>query len=178
MKFMVTALGKNTSTLPINAMTFFQLRNVIASTSPYVVYTKKHFDPEHFDYRLFFDGDSSTVRFITESPMGSNLPAIIELSLIEDRLIYKESPLYAPDVNYLAPKLSAVPYTLTLMNDLKNASLSYETNTTSATTLKGQIPQQIKLTFERQGRKNEYIFEIPINSTQQIGNIRTTLEVV
>lgn len=176
MKFMVTSLSKNTSTLPLDGIIYTQIRSVVASTFPYVVYSKKTFEPNRYDYHLFYEGDDKKVLFITESPLFTSRPSIVELSLVNKQLIYKESLLYDPSADYLTPAIATGTHTLILMDNLDDAAWSYETNQTSSTKISGEIPKRLKLTYARNKIRMNYTFEIQTNYDQNIIHVRKHLE--
>jgi len=178
MKFMVTSLSRNISTLPTQALSYIQFRNVVAATYPYVVYSKKTFSPDELDYRFFYEGDENRVRFITHSPLYLNVISVVEFSLANNRLIYKESPLYSENSNYLRPALSENPYTLTLMDTIANAKFSYENNTTTVSRISGELPKRLKFTFNRAGKEVLYIFEIQTDFIPSIDFLRRRVETI
>ncbi|MGD9654053.1 MAG: type II secretion system protein J [Sulfuricurvum sp.] len=176
MKFMVTSLAKNMSTLPARGLIYSQIRSVVASTFPYVIYSKKTFDPNRYDYRFFYEGDEKKVLFATESPLFSNRLSIVELTLDNHRLIYKESSLYGDSSNYLAPSIGNDAQTVVLMDNLDSASFSYETDQSSASKISGEIPNRIKLTYTRDHQNIEYYFGIQNDYKHYILHVRRRLE--
>lgn len=176
MKFMVTSLAKNSSTIPSSALAYTQIRSTVAATFPYVIYVKKPFDSTKNDYHFFYEGNSDSIRFISEAPLRSRVLSVVELSLSNHQLTYKESPLYALDSNYLSPSLSSNPYTLTLLDKIDNGQWQYETNSSVSTRMSGDIPKRLKLSFEDKGKKYVYIFEINTDYIYNINNVRRQIE--
>ena len=176
MKFMVTSLAKNPSTLPMHGMTYTEIRNIIAATYPYVIYTKKPFDPNRYDYRFFYEGTENKILFITESPLFSTLPSVVELSLLDKQLWYKESPLYSSSSNYLTPSIDEDSHAQVLFENLENASFSYETNGSISSKISGVIPDNIKLNYIQNDRKYTYIFSIQTDNVPNILHVRRRLE--
>lgn len=176
MKFMVTSLAKNMSTIPVHGLIYSQIRGVVASTFPYVIYSQKTFDNNRYDYRFFYEGDEKKVLFATESPLFSNRLSVVELALDNGQLIYKESPLYGDSSNYLAPSLESGAQTIILMDHLDSASFSYETGQSSTTKISGEVPNRLKLTYTRDHQTTEYYFGIQTDYKHYILHVRRRLE--
>lgn len=178
MKFMVSSLSRNITTLPTQALAYIQLRRVVAATYPYVIYTKKTFSPTELDYHFFYNGNQNSVRFITKNPLHGDAISVVEFSLENNQLLYKETPLYSNNSDYLLPALGENPYSILLMDNISDAKFSYDSNTTSVSVISGELPKCLKLVFTRNGEKTSYIFEIQTDFNTNIDFIRRRVEII
>lgn len=172
LKHLIASLSKNTSTFPNNAVIYANVRSLIASTYPYVVYATDDFQTYRYHYSFFYQGDAKKATFISASPIYSQVLSVVELTIQDEKLFYRESPLYATDANFLKPKIADDADTHTLFADLKNAAFSYENNQTITNETKETLPSQLILNFEKSGIEHKYIFHIQTDFLHNINYLR------
>lgn len=148
------------------------MRSLIAATYPYVVYATDDFQTYRYHYSFFYQGDAKKVTFISASPIYSQALSVVELTIQNEQLFYRESPLYTTDTNFLKPKIAEDADMHLLFGDLKNALFSYENNQTITQETKETLPNQLILNFEKSGTEYRYIFHIQSDFLHNINYLR------
>jgi len=121
-----------------------QLRASIESIKYYVVQDYDILNlPIKYKWHYFFLGNKKIVNFITYNPIFSKEEALVELSCQDDKLIYREEPLYKR-INFLRPKLLKDSKKYELFENLDNCQLSYQMfGGSKRESIKGEIPEYI-----------------------------------
>lgn len=129
------------------AMEFHQLRTSIESMKYYVVQDYDAFDNPLDKVAFYFDGDKSSIKFITKSPLFSDSISVVNLKCESNKLIYKEEPLYKR-INYLKPKILKDSKTKIFLESLKGCQFKYFFNGEEKEEISNTIPNGIEIRIE------------------------------
>lgn len=135
------------------------------------------------DWFPFFEGDSSSMIYITESPIAEGIPVIA--IIVNERkdfdkrtLIYYELPVYTLNYKEIKEIYNSGKYKegkkIVLIDNLDSVNLEYfggDVNRESPdwySNFSGKrqktLPQFVKISFKRNGEKRNFIFTIRNNS--------------
>ncbi len=144
-------------------MRFSQLMNLFNATYFYVLEKRDEFFPERFEYNYLFERGDKEITFVSDAPIYSNKLSLVNLKIEDERLIYKETPVYDSKQNYKEPVFAEEVDEYTVLNSIKNAKFTYEEAIDLPKDLKSKIPKLVILEFEKNDIPYKYIFDIKYN---------------
>ncbi len=149
---------KKTKEVGINAVLHFnQLRASISSMKYYVV---DDYDTLGFAMKslhFYFEGTAKEMNYITTNPLFSNDVAVVKLTCKEDKLVYKEEPLYAK-VDFLQPQVLQESREEVLFKDLSLCNFNYIYNKQKKRELYNDLPSVVIINVStKEKKKNFYI---------------------
>ncbi|MDF1881739.1 type II secretion system protein [Sulfurimonas sp. MAG313] len=143
------------------AMRFTQIKNLLNATYFYIEEKEERFIVnELFTYEYLFEKSSDEITFVSDAPIYSQRLSLVQLKLVENKLIYKESPIYDIKQNYKKPDFfeDAVEHIIFLK--MENPKFSYEAPIDLPSDITSKIPKLVKLEFSKNGQVYTYIFDI------------------
>jgi len=158
-KLAINQIDRQSSLSFDEAMRFSQIKNLFNAAYFYVEEKKDRFNNEHFYYEYLFNKDEKEITFVSNAPLyGKNL-SLINLKIVNDKLIYKEEKIYSRKQDYKNPIFLDGAIEHILLNDIVNAKFSYEEPIDLPKDLTSNIPKIIKLEFLKDNKKLMYIFD-------------------
>ncbi len=140
-----------TKTEAINGvLKYNQIKSVLESIKYYVV---QEYDMLHHPIRklnYFFQGSEKQARFITNNPIYSDTVSLVQFTCKNNKLIYKEEPLYGY-MNYLQPSFSPKKFhQLNIYNNLEKCEFYYVNDKGALVRqLSNKIPKEIYLKINK-----------------------------
>ena len=124
-----------------------QIRTSIESIQPYVVDEYNHFNQPMKKLHIFFDGNEQGLTYISLNPTFSNTPSLSELKCIDNKLIYKEEPLYSGYLNLNQPKFSKKHKEKIYWQEISDCKFSYIVQEKRVNIAKNELPSFVELFF-------------------------------
>ena len=150
---------------------YTQIRALFESMKYYVVEDYDMLNMPMKKLHYFFEGDSKHVRFITTNPIYSDEDALVELSCQEDKLIYKEEPLFER-INFLRPDFLDDSKKVELYKDLRSCSLSYETLDGRKTdNLERKMPKKVILHIQNELEKETFYVRVQADDNKTVAKV-------
>ena len=129
-------------------LAYHQLRSSIQSMHYYVVDSYSRFEEPQDDLHFYFEGRSTTLRYITKSPMFSDSISVADLVCTDDVLRYTEEPLFSGK-DYLRPDIYATSPSIKLFSDLSYCHISYITDKGKKEELERNIPIAVEIDLKQ-----------------------------
>jgi len=128
---------------------YTQIRSVVESMKYYVIQDYDMLNRPIKQLHYFFYGDKKSIRFITTSPLYNENLSLVELECIDNKLLYKEEPLYSR-INYLKPSFLDDSKKVVFYENIQNCAFSYkDLQGIKKDTLDKEMPQAVSLSFKR-----------------------------
>ena len=103
-----------------------QLKTPVESMKYYAVQEYDMLNrPIKYKWHYFFAGDHKKISFISQNPIFVEADALVELQCFDDKLIYKEEPLYKR-IDFLRPEFLKDSKSYILYKDLKKCEILYK----------------------------------------------------
>lgn len=142
-----------------NTIAYHTLRSSMESMKHYVVEEYDRLNQPTKNLYFYFLGDEHRMRFITNSANFSDSTSLVEITCIENSLIYKEEKLYGP-IDFRRPDFSSKYHEKRVYEDLEYCQFNYYTTATPyrpQTQLFSEVPKFVELKMQ-QANKNLDIF--------------------
>jgi len=140
-----------------NVIKYTQVKSLIESMKYYVVNEYNILDMPIKKLHYYVSGNSKHIKFITTNPIYTNTVALVELSCIDDKLLYREEALFKR-IDYLRPDFLADSKSEELYKNLKKCSFEYKTlKATKIEVLNNEMPTGVSINLEI-GLKKEIIY--------------------
>lgn len=149
-----------------------KMRDCISSMFNYVAPSRDMFNNKK-DYATFFSGEAESMTFISSSPPSGRSLAVCRLYLDKGAVILEEAPLYADDVNYLAPSLDhEAKKSTTIVSEATSLRLEFIRNGKKESSIKAALPSQVRIIIASDGKEAEYYCRILTNYEEKAGLTR------
>jgi len=143
---------------------FSQLKNLFNATYFYTEEKKEQFTPaELFEYKYLFRKSENEITFVSSAPIYSKKLSLVNLKIIDNKLMYKEEEIYNPKQDYKKPIFLEDTSEHELLTDIKNAKFTYEKPIDLPADISSRVPKLVKLEFVRNDVDFTYIFDIKYN---------------
>ena len=163
-KLAVNQIDRQSSLTFNEAMQFTQLKNLFNGTYFYVKEKKELINMiEIKSYEYVFDKDEKEITFISDAPIYSKHLSLINLKIVEDKLIYKEEAVYSKNQDYKKPVFMEETVEHELLRGMTNAKFSYEKPNDLPKGIDSKIPKLVTLHFRKNKTDFSYIFDIKYN---------------
>lgn len=141
-------------------LAFNQLKTSIESIQRYIVDDYNQFNKPLKNLHPFFKADKDTILYITQSPIFSNIPSIVELKCDNGDLVYKEEPLYGRN-SVISPTLFNDTPSKKYYQELQNCYFKYtKQDKTITNNLNNEIPISIELNIEKENIEESFFVNI------------------
>lgn len=142
---------------------FYQLRSSVSAMTYYALYKEEKIELRESDaYYYFFEGDSSSMRYITTNPIYSKQTSVASLSCYEDTLVYAETLLYDSQ-NYLQPQILDDAQKLVLYQNIEDCKLDYIYEGSEVVSLQNDLPQLVHVSFVEDKKERDYYIKVRSN---------------
>lgn len=164
-KMAIGEVNKKESVRYESAMHFAQIKNLFNATYFYILEKRDSFFPDKFEYFYLFDKSESRIKFVSNAPIYSKRLSLIDLKIEDEKLIYREKPIYDPNEDYKNPKFDKDTKEYVLLENIKEAKFSFEKpfDFPKDKDFSSTIPKLVILEFERDNQIYKYIFDIKYN---------------
>ncbi len=149
---------KKTKEVGINEVLHFnQLRASLSSVKFYVVddYDMLGFAMKKLHF--YFDGTPDEIDYITTNPLFSDDIAVVKLICKEEKLVYKEEPLYG-NIDFLRPQVLEQSRETVLFKNLSLCNFGYIYNRQKRREIHNNPPSSVIISLEtKKQKKNFYV---------------------
>ena len=143
---------QKTKTEGLNAvLKYNQVKSALESIKYYVVQEFDALGRPMRQFDEFFSGDENHALFITNNPIFSDKVSLVELSCVDNTLLYKEEPLYSRYMNYLRPAFNEEhTRLLKIYKELQRCEFYYiNMHEVLVRTIAKEIPKEIYLRLKK-----------------------------
>ncbi len=144
-----------------------QIRTSIESMQPYVVDEYNNFNQPMKKLHIFFNGDRDGLTYISLNPTFSTIPSLSKLKCIDNKLIYKEEPLYTGSLNLNQPEFSKNYTKKIYWKEINDCRFSYILQENRVEMIKNQLPSLVEFSFVDKDEKL-HTMDISIKSDYNI----------
>ena len=150
---------------PQDAINYALLRNSIGSIYAYVQRKDSVIDKNFYYY---FQGENNKCRFTTLSPLFFSGIAMGELSVVDNKLLYKEGEIFDKDVDYSKLDTIRLPKEIVVVDNISDIKIVYYLDSKKYLHIEHKIPNLIKIKFVKYGEDKEYLFSIKSDNKEQL----------
>jgi len=165
-KLSISQINRQDSLTFEEPMHFTQLKNLFNATYFYTKEVRDPFKPNEFEYIYMFTKSEREITFVSDAPIYSKKLSLINLKIIDDKLIYKETAIYDEKQDYKNPVFFEDTVEHEILHNIQNAKFIYEKPIDLPKDFESNIPKLVTLKFERVDVEFRYIFDIKYNFYQ------------
>jgi len=162
-KLAINQIDRQSSLTFDEPMRFTQIKNLFNATYFYVEEKNDKFRIDEFEYIYKFNKNEREITFVSNAPIYTKQISLINLKIQDRKLMYKEEPIYTERQNYKAPVFFNDTREYEILNEISNASFSYEDAIDLPKEISLNIPKIIKLNFLKNNIQYTYIFDTKYN---------------
>lgn len=123
-----------------------QIRTSIESMQPYVIDEYNHFNQPMKKLHILFNANEQGLKYVSLNPSFSTIPSLSELRCVEDKLIFKEEPLYQ-HLNLNQPVFSQEHKEMIYWEEIYDCKFSYVIREKRVEVVNNELPSFVELTF-------------------------------
>lgn len=123
-----------------------QIRTSIESMQPYVIDEYNHFNQPMKKLHILFNANEQGLKYVSLNPSFSTIPSLSELRCVEDKLIFKEEPLYQ-HLNLNQPVFSQEHKEMIYWEEIYDCKFSYVVREKRVEVVNNELPSFVELTF-------------------------------
>lgn len=123
-----------------------QIRTSIESMQPYVIDEYNHFNQPMKKLHILFNANEQGLKYVSLNPSFSTIPSLSELRCVEDKLIFKEEPLYQ-HLNLNQPVFSQEHKEMIYWEEIYDCKFSYMIREKRVEVVNNELPSFVELTF-------------------------------
>ena len=132
-----------------SVLKYNQIKSTLESIKQYVVRDYDMLQKPMDSFHYFFKGTTTSALFISTNPIYTESDALVKLTCIDHKLIYKEEPLFKR-INYLQPDFLPDSHQFTIYKNLDKCSFYYLiTQKKLVKKISGKIPMEIYLQLKQ-----------------------------
>lgn len=147
------------NTNPQTAMTFNFLKDVFASTYPYIdTNSKKRVGRERYFH--YFEGKEKSCRFVSSASLFYDEIIVVSLFIEDKKLYYTEGKIFGTEIDYKNLNLIHLKKKIKVLDNIERLSFSYKLNNKMSHHLSKRIPEGVRMNFQQKSKKYSYIFSI------------------
>ena len=158
------------NTNPKMAMNYNILRDSIGSIYPYI---DTEIEEKDFSKRFnfYFNANKQKCRFISTTGIFYKGLTLIELSIEENKLLYKEGKIFDKKIDYRYLNKIVLNKSIKLFSEIKDASFSFLNKGKVTSTYLHKLPEFIFLHFVQNKRNYDYKFKIKAHNKLRLEKI-------
>lgn len=123
-----------------------QIRTSIESMQPYVIDEYNHFNQPMKKLHILFNANEQGLKYVSLNPSFSTIPSLSELRCVEDKLIFKEEPLYQ-HLNLNQPVFSQEHKEMIYWEEIYDCKFRYMIREKRVEVVNNELPSFVELTF-------------------------------
>lgn len=123
-----------------------QIRTSIESMQPYVIDEYNHFNQPMKKLHILFNANVQGLKYVSLNSSFSTIPSLSELRCVEDKIIFKEEPLYQ-HLNLNQPVFSQEHKEIIYWEEIYDCKFSYVLGENKVEVVNNEFPSFVELTF-------------------------------